>query len=107
MVKVTPNFELVVSSDISVFERLNKLVSEKKLSSIVYVFHEVIGKNHYHILIRFKRPYVRSTVESMLLHDVQPISDYESYYRYLSKDSTPTKVEFKFGQKVEKVEKFI
>lgn len=94
MIHVTCFFELVVSDDISVFGRLNKLISEKKLSSIEYVFHEVIGKNHYHILIRFKRPYGRSTVESLLLYDVHPIFDYDSYYRYFSKDSTPIKVKF-------------
>lgn len=94
MVKVSSIFELVVSYDISVFEKLNKLISEKKLSSIVYAFHEAIDKNHYHILIRFKRHYTCSTVESLLLHDVQPIFDYEAYYRYLSKDSTPIKVVF-------------
>ena len=94
MVNVTRIFELLVYDDISVFEKLNKLISEKKLSSIEYAFHEVIGKNHYHVLICFKRPYVRSTVESLLLHDVHPIFDYEAYHRYLAKDSTPIKVEF-------------
>lgn len=94
MINGTRIFELVVSDDISVFGKLNKLISEKKLSSIEYVFHEDTVKNHYHILIRFKRPYVRSTVESLLLYDVHPIFDYDAYYRYLSKDSTPIKVEF-------------
>ena len=95
MVNGTCIFELVVFDDISVLGKLNKLISDKKLSSIEYAFHEEIGETaHYHILIRFKRPYVRSTVESLLLYDVHPIFNYDAYYRYLSKDSTPIKVEF-------------
>lgn len=94
-IKKGSTFVLTVFDDISVFEKLNKLVFEKKLSSIEYVFHNVPGTTpHYHILICFRKLYTFDEVQALLLHDFDFVMDPQAYSRYLGVNDVPTRIEF-------------
>ena len=94
-IKKGSTFIMTVFDDISVFEKLNKLVFEKKLSSIEYVFHNVPGTTqHYHILMCFRKLYTLDEVQALLLHDVDFVMDPQAYSRYLREKDVPTRIEF-------------
>ena len=105
------SFHLVIYDDFSVINKLNDMFEKGLVREIQYSEHINENANmHFHLLLKTRRLYSKSVLETILLHDVLGTDTSSNTVDYLKAHGKVCSVrsaeEFlNFRQKVEKVEK--